>query len=526
MKKHLCYILLLLLAYSCRQKDETFQNPYEGGKSPLGIKFSNEPPAVTTAPPGTIVSFKITGLQPYRNQAVFSFNGQPAQVMELDSQHINVKVPDLASTGNVQVVVGDQIFYGPVFNVAGKIEKDITFHVTTGTNGPVNKMEELPDGRFLMVGGFTNYENKGVVNPLNGIIVISRSGELDRSMLFGRGVNGSISDVVMQPDGKMMIAGGFSAFDKQRGGVHGMFNICRLNANGSPDTITVQSFTKKDTVPAFNGGTDDYIQALFQDAQGGSIAVGNFKYYLRKRYGVSTSDHLKDSLVVDSIEAGQLIRFKQDGAIDSSYHYDLIAHKGRPATNGYISGAVMQPDGKIILFGRFSKYDGMSVLNIARINVDGSLDPSFTAGADNAVTCITYNVTTKQYVVTGGFINYNNKKFNGIVLVDDSFNPVNGFSTGVLEDGGISYGFQLNNGLIIAAGYFGRYDNVQRNGFMVIDNKGKLVPGYNSTGKFQGSISNMLETKTTNGDIQLTLMGFITTFNGQAIGNITRLLLK
>lgn len=526
MKNHLCYILLLLLAYSCRQKQETFQNPYEGGKAPLGIKFLNEPPSLPIAPPGTVVSFKVTGLQPYKNQLVFSFNGTPAQVTELDSQHISVKVPDLASTGNVQVIVGDQIFYGPVFNVQGKIEPDIAFHVSIGTNGPVNKMVELPDGRFLMVGGFTNYENKGVVNPLNGIIVISSSGELDRSMLFGRGAYGSISDIVMQPDGKMMIAGGFAGFDKQFGGVHGMFNICRLNANGSPDTITVQSFTKKDTVPAFNGGTDGYIQELFPDAQGGTIAVGGFSHYLRKRYGTSTVDHLRDSLVIDSIEAGQLIRLKSDGSLDSAYHYDLTAHKGRPATNGYILSAIMQPDGKIILMGKFSKYDGMPVSNIARINTDGSLDPSFTAGTDNIVYRITYNAVTKQYVIAGAFTNYNHAKFNGIVLVDESFNPVNGFSTGPLDQGSITYGFQLNNGMIVAAGFFARYDNVLRNGFMVLDNKGTLVPGYNSTGKFQGFMSNMLETKSVNGDIQLTLMGFITTFNGQPIGNITRLLVK
>lgn len=526
MKHPLCYLLLLLLAYGCRQKEKIFQDPYEGGKAPLGIKFLKEPPSLTTAPPGTVVSFKVTGLLPFRNQLIFSFNGQQAEVTELDSQHISVKVPDLASTGNVQVVVGDQIFYGPLFNVEGKIETDITFHVTIGANGAVNKMVELPDGRFLMAGDFTNYENKGVVNPLNRIIVISRNGDLDRSMLFGSGANGAISDVVMQPDGKMMIAGSFSGFDRQRGGIHRLFNICRLNANGSTDTTIVQSSTKKDTVPAFNGGTDDNIQQLFQDAQGGIIAVGNFKYYLHKRYGIPTSDHLKDSLVTDSIEARQLIRLKQDGSLDSFYHYDLVKHTGQPATNGYIIDAIMQSDGKIILAGKFSKYDGMPVSNMARINPDGSLDPSFTAGADNAVTHISYNAATKQYVIAGSFINYNNRKFNGLVLADESFNPVNGFSTGLVEDGGINNGFQLNNGMIIVTGYFGRYDHVQRNGFMVVDNGGKLVPGYNSIGKVQGTVSNMLETKTVNGDVQLTLMGFIATFNGQPVGNITRLLIK
>ncbi|RPE11989.1 DUF5008 domain-containing protein [Chitinophaga lutea] len=526
MKKLLVFILFASAAFACRRDEQIFENPYEGGKQPLGIKFLDEPPSVPAGEPGAMVSFKVKGLLPYKSRLVFSFNGQPAEVTELDSTHVSVKVPELASTGNVQIVVDDQAFYGPVFNVLGKIENDITFRANVGTNGPISKMPELPDGRFLLIGNFTNYENKGAVTPLNRIIVISRNEELDRTMLFGKGAYGPLSDVVVQPNGKMLVAGNFSGFDRHFWGVKRMFNVCRLNANGSPDTTVVQSFTKKDTVPVWKGGTDGSIARLFQDANGRTVAIGDFNYFVQKRYGVGTADGLKDSLVTDSVEVSQMLRFNSDGSLDSTYHYDLLLHKGRPATNGYISDAVMQPDGKLIIVGRFSRYDDMQVSNIARINPDGSPDRTFTATADDAVQRITYNAVTKQYVLAGIFNNYNKTRFNKIVLVDESFNPVAGFATGMLEGGGINQATQLSNGLIFVTGFFSRYDNVQRNGIMVLDARGKLAAGYNAIGKFYGFLSGVVESRALNGDMRITLLGSFNSFNGQSAGNFTRLLVK
>ncbi|WP_126248383.1 DUF5008 domain-containing protein [Chitinophaga rhizosphaerae] len=526
MKKILCFALVVLGALSCRREKETYPNPYEGGRQPLGIKFLDEPPSVSEAEPGTIVSFKVTGLVPYRQQLSFSFNGQVAEVTELDSMHLSAKVPAMASSGNVQIVVGDQAFFGPVFNVLGKIEKDITFRANIGTNGPISKMLELADGRWLLIGGFNDYENKGAISPLNRIIVISRNEELDRTMKFGRGAYGPLSDVAVLPDGKMLVAGNFSGFDRHYWGVKRMFNICRLNADGSPDTTTVQSFTKKDTVPVWKGGTDGRIMKLFPVADGKTIAVGEFSYFVQKRYGIGTRDGLRDSLLTDSVEVSQLLRFNADGSLDSTYHYDLVRHKGRPVTNGFISDAIMQPDGKMIIVGRFSRYDDMPVSNIVRINPDGSPDRTFTAAADDFIQRINYNSVTKQYVLVGYFNNYNKSRFNRIVLVDEQFDPVPGFATGLLEGGSINFAAQMGNGLIFATGFFSKYDGVPRNGIMVLNAAGKLAPGYNAIGRFYGSLSGLVESKGVNGESRITLLGNFNSFNGQPAGNMTRLLIK
>ena len=38
---------------------------------------------------------------------------------------------------------------------------------------------------------------------------------------------------------------------------------------------------------------------------------------------------------------------------------------------------MQQPDGKIVLFGNFTQYNGVIVNRIVRLNIDGSIDNSF-----------------------------------------------------------------------------------------------------------------------------------------------------
>src|SRR5688572_8104396 len=62
-----------------------------------------------------------------------------------------------------------------------------------------------------------------------------------------------------------------------------------------------------------------------------------------------------------------------DGDLDTSF--DPGAGAG-----GVVQATAVQPDGKIVLGGGFATYDGVSRLRLARVNPDGTLDPSFDPG--------------------------------------------------------------------------------------------------------------------------------------------------
>ena len=380
------------------------------------------------------------------------------------------------------------------------------------------------NGRLLLIGQFSDYEHKGVVKPINRIVMTSKDGEMDRTLLSGKGADGALVTLAALPNGKLVVGGGFGSYDIHLGEIR---NITVLNSNGSLDSMTVNTFTKKDTVPAFNGGTDGYIYKVFTH-DNKITAIGNFNYYLQFRYGISDWRNERDSLVTDSILMRQLVRFNPDGSLDSSFNYDLSEHRSYSGVNGPISDAYMQPDGKIIIVGRFTRYNGQPAPYIARLNTDGSLDPGFGgAGADNAIYSIRFNATTQKFMLSGNFNQFDGFAHYGMVMLNPDGTPDETFaSLKMAPNEGFYCAQQLSNGLVVVAGYFKNYGTVHRSGLMVLDNKGALAPGYNNTGDLDGNVMKVFETINSSGQTQALLLGDIYRFNQIEIGNITRLLFK
>ncbi len=102
--------------------------------------------------------------------------------------------------------------------------------------------------------------------------------------------------------------------------------------------------------------TNGQVNACFLQADGKLVIAGQFAK-------------------VNGITRGNIARLNPDGSLDASF----AAGAG---TNGSISSIVAQPDGKFVITGFFSTYDGVSRLSgAARLNADGSLDASFDPGA-------------------------------------------------------------------------------------------------------------------------------------------------
>lgn len=523
-KRILLIFLGATLLMNCKKENKVFDDPYAGGRPSLGVQLSTDPPVPQEAAPGGVIAFKATGLMPYKDSLHFTFNGERAEIVTVDTAGIKVKVPANGSTGVAAVTIGDQIFFGPVFKVKGNLDQDPNYKVVIGANGSVYDGFQLPDGRMLLLGGFWDFERKGVVKPLNRIVLTSKDGEVDRSLLSGKGADGSLSAVAALPGGKLVVSGGFSSYDIHSGEIR---NITLLNANGSLDSVIINTYTKKDTVPAFNGGTDGGIGKVFVH-NNMITAIGGFNYYLRYEYDKPDFMHERDSLITDSVVVRQLIRFYPNGALDSSFNYDLVKHKSFDGANGPIADAFMQSDGKLIIVGRFTKYNGQPAPYIARLNTDGSLDAGFGGtGADNSINTIRFNAAKQTFILAGAFRKFNGAVSNGLVMlkpdgsVDPQFVPLP-----MGNNDSYNFAHQLNNGLIIVNGYFKEYGGVHRNGFMVLNTNGSLAAGYNNTGDFNGYIAKVIETTSSAGQTQALLIGAFNRFNEKDAGNIFRLLFK
>src|SRR5690606_20494184 len=116
-----------------------------------------------------------------------------------------------------------KILIGGTFNEIGGIARgnlerfnpdgspDSTFNPGgLGANAQVYTIDVLPDGKILIGGFFTAYNGQNAQK----IARLNADGTLDLSFnVQGTSVNSGIQDLVIQPDGKLLIAGNFTNFD-------------------------------------------------------------------------------------------------------------------------------------------------------------------------------------------------------------------------------------------------------------------------------------------------------------------------
>ncbi|SDH35441.1 protein of unknown function [Pedobacter terrae] len=532
----LTIITLIALSFQgCKKAEDVIPDPYADAKSPLGVAISQTDvpvPAVGTV--GTSVVIKASGFDKYKDQLTFMFNGEKAEVVGVTATEITVKVPESGSTGVTSIAIGDQLFIGPTFTVKGLIQIDPTFKATAGTNGYVSQFYEMPDGRAIVVGNFTNFDNKGGVVPINRIARTSIDGEYDRTFRTGKGANGPLYRV-LEIGGRFIIAGSFSGFNQR---TENISNITSLFTTGAIDTVKIQTKRKPtvtDTVtqkwfPRFNGGTNGYINRLYAH-QGKILATGNFRFYVKRTYDKFNYDLSRDTVILDSTDIRQVLRFNLDGSLDKTFRFNTTTNKGKESGNGNID-SYMHTDAekmeKLVVFGSFNTFDGQPANRIVRLNPDGNIDPSFTpgSGADNTISSCTYNATTKKYVITGTFSQYNGKPAFGIAVLNDNGTLDETFAPKSFEGGFPGFAKQLNNGLIVTSGNFIKYNNVTRNGFMVLTPTGTLAKGYNSTGPFTGGLSDVIETKSADGKKALLLIGEFYRFDNLPLYHIIRVTIE
>ncbi len=152
----------------------------------------------------------------------------------------------------------------------------------------------------------------------------------------GEGVNGSVLALVIQPDGKVVLGGTFTAVN----GVPRQ-NLARLNADGSLDEGFIAQAVE---------GPNGPVAALLLLPDGSVLAGGDFTN-------------------AGNLVRSDLVKFGPDGKADASFG----AQEGGIATNGSISALARLPDGSIIVGGNFDTFYGQPRRGIAKLLPDGTV---------------------------------------------------------------------------------------------------------------------------------------------------------
>jgi uncharacterized delta-60 repeat protein len=178
--------------------------------------------------------------------------------------------------------------------------QDANFLAAGAVNGSVSSIQVLTNGDFYIGGRFTSVAG----SPRSGVARLKADGSLDPSFDPGAGAKGEVNSLVVQSDGRLLVAGEFTNF----AGVDRV-GLARLQADGSLDL-------------SFNAGTAGGIKAMAVQADG-SIVLAGFFYYIQevRRVGVA--------------------RLLADGRLDLDF----------AAGEGYFRQVAIQPDGKILVGG-------------------------------------------------------------------------------------------------------------------------------------------------------------------------------
>ena len=253
---------------------------------------------------------------------------------------------------------------------------DTGFTVGTGFNNTLNEITVQSDGKILCGGEFTSYSDTSI----NRIIRLNTDGTIDTSFNVGTGANLDVNNIKQQSDGKILVGGSLTTYNGT-----GVGRFVRLNSDGSIDS----SFSGLTT------GFDDTIYNITIYSDGKILVSGFFEIY-------------------NGVTRRRIVRLNSDGSFDSSFTPLSDA-------NGFIYGQAIQSDGKIIIVGNFTTVNGQSRSGIARLNSDGTLDSTYNVGSGFVITDIIEDVqltSDGKAIITGGFTSYNGTPANRIIRLN------------------------------------------------------------------------------------------------------------
>jgi len=351
---------------------------------------------------------------------------------------------------------------------------DTSFDPGSNINGEVWSIALQPDGKVLIGGAFTAVG--GVAR--NGVARLNADGSLDTSFNPGSGTNGEVWSMALQPDGKVLIGGYFAT-------VNGVARtgVARLNADGSLDT----SFS-----PGF--GTNDWVIALALQPDG-KILIGGVTIF---RVGVTHSG---------------VTRLNADGSSDTTFN------PGSGANSDVWSLAV-QPDGKVLIGGSFSTVDGVARNRVARLNANGSLDTSFNpgSGANFSVSALAMQPDGRVLIV-GAFTTVNGSTRNHVARLnadgslDASFNPGSGADNEV-------WGLALQpDGKVLIGGLFTAVGGVTRQRVARLHADGSLDTSFYPGSGIDGTVFRLVLQP----DGNVLIGGWFNTVDGMTRHHIARL---
>lgn len=344
---------------------------------------------------------------------------------------------------------------------------DPAFAIGTGADDQITAIVPLASGKIMVAGYFTEYDG----TPIGGIARLNSDGTLDNTFVSGTGFDNAVNAMVVQPDGKIVVGGTFSSYNGTA-----KPGLVRLSANGAIDATF--------STPGVQGGINTL--ALQSDGKlligGTGVAiVGGFTSNLAR---LTTGGAIDASFDVDPGPNSIVLASKQqtDGKVMVGGHFTAY-HGASAGFCNRVSGAgatdagfqfgsgassivrsiVLQPDGKILLAGSFTMFNGTMSTRIVRLNTDGTVDPGFTTGSGANSIVHAMGLQPDGKILLGGLFNlFNGTTRNRVARLLTNGALDLGFDIGAGANDVVRALATLPDGDVLVGGGFTQFDGATR----------------------------------------------------------------
>ena len=290
-------------------------------------------------------------------------------------------------------------------NSDGTRDTAFTTNNGTGASSAVQSITLQSDGKILVGGSYTSWNGTTV----NRIVRLNSDGTRDTTFTTntGTGANDSVDLIAIQSDGKIIVGGGFTTWN----GTTSMGRIVRLNSDGTRDT----AFTTNTGT-----GANSYVTSITMQSDGKILIGGNFTTW-NGTTGI-----------------GRIVRLNTDGTRDTAFSNNIGT-----GGNDYVYSIAIQSDGEIVVGGSFTSWNSTGVGRIVRLNSDGTRDRTFTTNNGTGANSIVYSIAIQsdgKIVVVGYFSIWNGSTVGYIVRLSSNGSTQEQNATFTAEGDGASGG--------------------------------------------------------------------------------------
>ena len=274
---------------------------------------------------------------------------------------------------------------------------------------------------------------------------------IDYEFIVGAGFvnNATMYRIIQLTDGNFIVVGDFTTYNGNNAK-----GIVKINQNGN----IISSFNSQNGFTSLSP-TVFAPNEVIEQADGKLVCGGFFSTY-------------------SGIPVNYICRINTNGSLDTS-----TFNTGSSFDN-IVFALAEQSDGKIIVGGSFTDYDGNSVGRICRLDVNGNIDLTFNSGGtgfDSAVFAISI-LDDDSMIVGGDFTTYNGGTWNRIIKLDSDGSVVSSFSLPTGFDGQVLTITVSSTGDMYVSGYFTSYlsDSTLPTGILKLDSNGDPYNAFTS----------------------------------------------